>query len=109
MKNQRTKEEDRLMSQIANLEAELNRKRELLREERERNCGVRIGDIVIYRGEEYRVAEIDPKSWGGTWIRGNPKKKNGEFGNQIRALYNDWTQTGRRAHASEEEQNADKA
>lgn len=92
------------MSQIANLEAELNRKRELLREERERNCGVRIGDIVLYRGEEYRVAEIDPQPYGGAWVRGNPKKKNGEFGNQIRALYNRWTHTSRRAPASEEEQ-----
>ncbi|WP_154587907.1 hypothetical protein [Burkholderia pseudomallei] len=100
----RTKEEERLMSQIANLEAELNRKRELLREERERNCGVRIGDIVLYRGEEYRVAEIDPQPYGGAWVRGNPKKKNGEFGNQIRALYNRWTHTSRRAPASEGEQ-----
>ena len=92
------------MSQIANLESELKRKRELLREEQERNCGVRLGDIVIYRGEEYRVTEIKPQSWGSAWLRGNPKKKNGEFGNQIRALYGNWTQTGRRAPASEGEQ-----
>lgn len=92
------------MSQIANLEAELKRKHELLREERERNCGVRIGDIVIYMDEEYRVAEVDPQSWGGAWVRGNPKKKNGEFGNQIRSLYSGWTHTGRRAPASEVEQ-----
>ncbi len=101
---ERTKEEERLMIQIEGLRAELERKCELLREERKRNCGVRIGDIVLYRGEEYRVTEIDPMPYGKAWVRGNPKKKNGEFGNQIRVLYSRWTHTSRRAPASDKEE-----
>lgn len=100
----RTKEEERLMSQIANLETELNRKRELLREERERNCGVRIGDIVLYRGDEYRVKEIEISPYCVVSLRVNPKTKNGEFGNDIFCLFSKWEHTGRRAPASDKEE-----
>ncbi|CAJ8539632.1 Uncharacterised protein [Burkholderia pseudomallei] len=84
--------------------AELERKCELLREERKRNCGVRVGDIVTYRGDEYRVKEIEISPYGGVSLRVDPKK-NGEFGNNIFRLYSgEWEHTGRRAPASEEEQ-----
>lgn len=101
---ERTKEEERLMIQIEGLRAELERKCELLREERKRNCGVRVGDIVTYRGDEYRVKEIEISPYGGVSLRVNPKKKNGEFGNNIFRLYSKWEHTGRHAPASEGEQ-----
>ncbi|VBP71129.1 Uncharacterised protein [Burkholderia pseudomallei] len=101
---ERTKKEERLMIQIEGLRAELERKCELLREERKRNCGVRVGDIVTYRGDEYRVKEIEISPYGGVSLRVNPKKKNGEFGNNIFRLYSKWEHTGRHAPASEEEQ-----
>ncbi|VVE07431.1 hypothetical protein [Pandoraea sputorum] len=87
---ERTKHEMALMSQIANLRQSLRAKEQELREERIRKCGVNIGDIVLYRGEEFRVAGIDVTEYR-MWLIGNPRKKNGEFGNAVRNLYTDWT------------------
>ena len=87
----RSKEEDAIMSRIANLETELKRQRKLLDEERYRNVGVAIGDIVVSRGERFRVAEVKTFSYGSAWVVGNAKKKDGTWGASKRALYSDWT------------------
>ncbi|WP_224796798.1 hypothetical protein [Pandoraea sputorum] len=79
-----------LMSQIANLEKKLRDKKQELHDERVRQTGVNIGDIVLYLGEEFRVVGIEALD-GITWLTGNPRKKNGEFGNAVRNLYSGWT------------------
>jgi hypothetical protein len=87
---ERTKHEMALMSQIANLRAKLRAKEQELYDERVRKTGVKVGDIVVCKGEQYRVCSIEPMSFGA-WVSGNPRKKNGEFGNAVRNLYANWT------------------
>lgn len=49
---------------------------------------VKIGMTVLCKGEEYRVVEVLPKSWGGKeWVIGNPKKQDGTWGIARRHLY----------------------
>ena len=54
-------------------------------------CPVKVGDIVVSRGVEYRVLGIDT-SWdvNRPWLVGVPRKKNGEFGARTRNLYGNW-------------------
>lgn len=87
---ERTKHEMALMSQIANLRQKLRDKERELRNERIRKAGVNIGDIVLHRGEEFRVAGIEVSAYS-MWLTVNPRKKNGEFGNAVRNLYTNWT------------------
>ena len=42
--------------------------------------GVKVGDVVVSRGKRYRVLEIEPRPWGGTWLYGSPEKNDGTFG-----------------------------
>lgn len=101
--NKRTKEEDAIMSRIANLEHELERQRSLLRDERMKHAGIAIGDIVLcqrgrFHGERFRVVEIEVRSYGGKpWVKGNPTKKDGTFGNALRSLFSDWEKEDRAA------------
>ena len=91
----RSKEEDAIMSRIANLKQEIARQEGLLEAERLKRAGVAIGDIVIRRGERYRVAEIDVQFWGGKpWVKGNPTKKDGTFGTALRSLFSEWEKEG---------------
>jgi hypothetical protein len=87
----RSKEEDAIMSRIANLKTELKRQNKLLEEERYRNAGIAIGDIVVSKGERFRVAQVKTFSYGSVWVIGNAKKKDGSWGTAPRQLYNDWT------------------
>jgi hypothetical protein len=87
----RSKEEDAIMSRIANLETDLKRQRGLLEAERLRNAGIAVGDIVVSKGERFRVCEVKPFSYGSVWVIGNAKKKDGSWGAARRALYSDWT------------------
>ncbi|VVE28915.1 hypothetical protein PEP31012_03564 [Pandoraea eparura] len=86
---ERTKREMDLMSQVADLRQKLRRAEIALADERVRACGVKVGDIVTHKGEPYRVCSVKPMGFA-VWVKGNPRKKNGEFGNSVRALYGDW-------------------
>lgn len=54
--------------------------------------GITIGSIVVYKGVEHRVTEIDTH-WGldRPWLEGNPQRKDGSFGTARRNLFNYWT------------------
>jgi len=55
--------------------------------------GVKVGSIVIYKNNEYRVCRIEPHFYGEItkpWIIANPKKKDGTFGVAERNLYEYW-------------------
>lgn len=52
---------------------------------------INLGDIVTNQGKEYRVAEIDYRWFPQkAYLVGNPRKANGEFGNQRRNLFDSW-------------------
>ena len=60
----------------------------------ESEYGVNIGSIVIYKGHEFKVTAIHPwKSFANDkpWVKGLPKKKNGEFGKAAHDLYGLWS------------------
>ena len=90
-----------LRSRIDECEKEESRLETLLTEKRrERQAiqldaikeefGVTVGSIVIGRdGQDYRVTSIQ-SSWQTPWLKGNPRKKDGTWGNTERHLYDDW-------------------
>ena len=43
--------------------------------------------MIDSKGLEYRVTQVDPGVYKRPWLRGNPKKKNGEFGITERHIY----------------------
>lgn len=90
IKMNHTKEEQAIMSRIANLRTELARQQKLLEAEKLKRAGVAIGDIVICKGERYRVAKVTAFGYGKSWVGGNPTKKDGTFGSSIRNLYDHW-------------------
>lgn len=51
--------------------------------------GIKVGSIVITKGEEYRITEIDTH-WDPPWVSGNPKKKDGTWSKAVRNIYGDW-------------------
>lgn len=51
---------------------------------------VEIGLIVVHRGEDYKVVGIS-FGYGKPWLKGNPRRKDGNFGTSTRNLYSDWT------------------
>lgn len=57
--------------------------------------GVTVGSIVIYKGVEHKVTQVDTR-WGvdRPWLEGNPKRKDGSFGTARRNLYRQWTVIG---------------
>lgn len=80
-----------LEARVDALGAELYEARQKLRAAQIAECPAQVGDVVIYRGEEYRVCEHDPHSWSGkTWLRGNPKNADGSWSKRERNLYSDW-------------------
>lgn len=50
-----------------------------------------VGDVVLSRGMEYRICEVEPLGRGGgaCWYSGNPRKKDGTWGAAVRRLYSD--------------------
>lgn len=55
------------------------------------NAGVHIGDVVIYRGEEFRITKIETWMAGNKpWLRGVKRIKSGAWGEQQKTLYSDW-------------------
>jgi hypothetical protein len=55
--------------------------------------GVKVGQIVTYLGDPYRVVEIEPRRTSSLfkpWLVGTPKKKDGSWSNRSINLYGDW-------------------
>lgn len=50
---------------------------------------VKVGDVVSYRGAEFRVIEIDNPEW--SWVYANPRKKDGSWGAAKRHLLGNLT------------------
>jgi hypothetical protein len=90
IKMNHTKEEQAIMSRIANLRKELKRQEVLLDAERLSRAGVAVGDIVISQGARFRVAKVHPYGWGKSAVTGNPTKKDGTFGGALRCLGGNW-------------------
>jgi hypothetical protein len=90
----RTKQEDALMSQVANLEQQLYKKREELKAYRISRAGVSVGEVLesIERGV-VRVARIEPNEngWGRPDLYVNLKKKDGTFGEREVHLWGKWS------------------
>jgi hypothetical protein len=87
---QRSKQEDALMSQIANARQKLRDLESQLDELRIAQSGVKVGDIVVSGSERYQVLEVDPKSWGDVWVVGGKRKKDGTFGASRKSLFSNW-------------------
>lgn len=78
-----------LEAKVKTLRAELADYSNLLRDARVAASGVSLGDIVVSRGKRYRVTSVEPHSFG-TWLKGNPERKDGTFGTAERHLFEDW-------------------
>lgn len=52
-------------------------------------CPVKVGDIVLYRKEEFKVIAIDNPEW--SWVYANPRKKDGSWGTAKRHLLGNLT------------------
>jgi hypothetical protein len=56
--------------------------------------GAKVGAVVEWRGQKYRVTKVDVKYYYSgdqkPWLEGNPTKKDGTFGTAVRKLYSDW-------------------
>jgi hypothetical protein len=75
---------------VARLRDQLKQAERSLEEAQIAAAPVKVGDVVVdHRGEQYRVTGIEPKSWGGYWLMGNPRKKDGEWSRAERRVY-DW-------------------
>lgn len=57
---------------------------------------VRVGDVVRWKGKEYKIQRFDTHTWNDwsrrsrPWVYGYPKKKDGEWGSNPRCLYAEW-------------------
>ncbi len=84
---------EELRRKVKSLEDQLTDARhELARAELDA-CAVKVGMIVRGTGRhkgEFRVAEVDPKSWGEPWVIGNPKKADGSWGTARRHLFGNY-------------------
>lgn len=88
---QRTKHEEALMSQLANLEQAVVAKKKELAAYRESQAGVSVGSIVVNeKGERCRVASIDARSFA-IYLKVNALKKDGTWGNRATHLWGKWT------------------
>ena len=52
-------------------------------------CPVKVGDVVVYRGEEFKVIAIDNPEW--SWVYANPRRKDGSWGTAKRHLLGNLT------------------
>ena len=49
---------------------------------------VKVGNVIRdRRGDEYRVVSVHGSRWGRLEMRGNPRKKNGEWSKAERIIY----------------------
>jgi hypothetical protein len=56
-------------------------------------AGVKVGDVVEYKGVQHRVTTVDTH-WGfgnKPWVKGNPKRKDGSWGERVVHMYTYWT------------------
>ena len=57
---------------------------------------ISIGDIVIHKGNPYKLKRIELNAWTEydrthkPWVDGYAMKKNGEWGTQSHCLYSEW-------------------
>lgn len=79
-------QEAELLLSLTNVRIAINAEKLRLAENK---FGVKIGSIVTWKGNEYRVTDIKD-GYRKPWLLGNPKKKDGAFGISIRHLYNNW-------------------
>jgi hypothetical protein len=79
-----------LKARVGDLRRQLAEAEERLRVAQIEESGVVIGQIVISKGAEYRVCEINARWADKPWLKGNPRKADGTFGKAQRALYGDW-------------------
>lgn len=79
-------DERRLMSELKFVRVKLQAAREAA-------AGVTVGDIVTHKKYgEVRVTQVE--TWSGTmrpWVKGTPKKKDGEWSTQVRHLFAEWS------------------
>lgn len=83
------------MSTIDELTAKVKRLEEQLRTAQISLCSalvdahpVKVGDVTRDRaGEEFRVTYVMAYDWGRVEMRGNPRKKNGEWSKADRNIY----------------------
>lgn len=92
MKIIKDKKYDQLVSRIAELKKTLSERENDLKMhklEMIRKQGLEIGVVVIDTdGEEFKVCGIDLSDcYNGLWVKGYPRKKNGDFGKAIRNLF----------------------
>lgn len=85
-----TKEEEALMSQIANLEIKLRGMKGQLEDLRIQKTGIQIGQIAVTTKGRFRIVKIEPIG-SSVWLVGNPTKKDGTFGVAERRIYGDYT------------------
>lgn len=78
---------DDLTKKVDRLHQQLRQAKESLRAARIAEAPVSIGDVVTDRlGREHRITEITPRSWGYD-LRGNFRKKDGEWSSAVRHIY----------------------
>ena len=56
-----------------------------------KDAGIKIGDIVLYRGTKYKVQGVDPWLRSAGWLQGYRILKSGAISTNLTCLYNDWT------------------
>ncbi|SAL10371.1 hypothetical protein AWB73_00101 [Caballeronia turbans] len=78
------------MSQVANLEDQLRKKRKELLDCRAAKAGVKVGDVVVTDKGRFRVAHIQPWSLGVD-LKVNSLKKDGTWGERVTRLFDKWT------------------
>lgn len=85
-----------LERKVQSLRAKLQDAEAKLHRARVEAAPVKVGDVVVdHRGEEFRVAEVDPRSYG-VHVRGNPRKQDGTWSRAVRHVF-DWRHPNKNA------------
>jgi hypothetical protein len=105
MKRTKKKEIEEIKLRLAHLEREENKYNDILSDihahqnvlrlkKVELLYGAKVGAVVEWRGQKYRITKVDVKYYHNDdqkpWLEGNPLKKDGTFGIAVRNLYGDW-------------------
>jgi hypothetical protein len=69
------------------LTSELNSVRSAIRELELSSCPIKVGQVVLHRGREFRIIEIDRPEW--QWVYANPRRSDGSWGTARRHLLGD--------------------
>lgn len=75
---------EELHRRLSMLDREMAEIKKELRQIAEDACPIKVGMVVIYKGLEHRVTQIDRPEWN--WVYGNPRKKDGTWGTATRHL-----------------------